>query len=401
MNVQHLIDAVVRQTTALIAQLATAGGVRAPLAHIANQVFLELTTELEAQGVSRKVSADMFGMALRAYIKKIRRLSESSSVRGRSLWEAVLDYVETGGVRTRAEVLIRFAHDDESLVRGALHDLVDTGLISSSGSGASVVYRKTTDEERNALLRNGSGLDEFLWVLIYRQGPLPELQLEQQLGVRSGTLRDALARLQADGRAREQDGRWCASGFAVPLGSDVGWEAALFDHYQALVKTICARLARLGNPRNSPITRAVVPTRWTFGRAIRTATKCSRRSNACAKSWRICAGACSSTTPNTPRPTSSTLSSFMPGSASPTSHSSEHPKNRRHSTTHPHPARTCNHANIDHSTPPQRAALWPAVSPPHGAHGRVFARRLQQLRRRLDTHGQRVTLRTLHRDHGL
>jgi hypothetical protein len=34
MNVKILIDSIVRQTTVLIAQLATAGGVRAPLAHV-------------------------------------------------------------------------------------------------------------------------------------------------------------------------------------------------------------------------------------------------------------------------------------------------------------------------------------------------------------------------------
>ena len=39
MNVQLLIDSIVRQTTVLVAQLATAGGVRAPLASVANQVF--------------------------------------------------------------------------------------------------------------------------------------------------------------------------------------------------------------------------------------------------------------------------------------------------------------------------------------------------------------------------
>ncbi len=63
-NAQVLIDAVVRQTTILIAQLATSGGARAPLAHVASQVFLDLADELDAQGVSRKVSADMFGMGL-------------------------------------------------------------------------------------------------------------------------------------------------------------------------------------------------------------------------------------------------------------------------------------------------------------------------------------------------
>jgi hypothetical protein len=70
MNGQLLIDAVVQQITVLIAQLATSGGVRVPVALIANQVFIQLARELESQGVSRKVSADMFGLALRTYQRK-------------------------------------------------------------------------------------------------------------------------------------------------------------------------------------------------------------------------------------------------------------------------------------------------------------------------------------------
>ena len=93
MRTQVLIDAVVRQTTVLIAQLATSGGVRAPLAHLASQVFLELARELEDQGVSRKVSADMFGLALRSYQRKTQRLRESATMRGRSLWESVFDFL--------------------------------------------------------------------------------------------------------------------------------------------------------------------------------------------------------------------------------------------------------------------------------------------------------------------
>lgn len=75
MESRHLIDAIVQQTTLLIAQLSTAAGIRAPLARLADQVFLELSRELEAQGVTRKVAADMFGLALRSYQKKIQRLS--------------------------------------------------------------------------------------------------------------------------------------------------------------------------------------------------------------------------------------------------------------------------------------------------------------------------------------
>ena len=46
MHVRLVIDAIVRQTTVLIAQLATSAGMRAPLAQIANQTFLSLTHEL-------------------------------------------------------------------------------------------------------------------------------------------------------------------------------------------------------------------------------------------------------------------------------------------------------------------------------------------------------------------
>jgi hypothetical protein len=46
MNRQVLIDQVVRQTMILIAQLATTGGTRAPLAHLADRVFFHLAREL-------------------------------------------------------------------------------------------------------------------------------------------------------------------------------------------------------------------------------------------------------------------------------------------------------------------------------------------------------------------
>lgn len=39
MNPRYLVDQLVRQTTVLIAQLSTASGIRAPLAHVADQVL--------------------------------------------------------------------------------------------------------------------------------------------------------------------------------------------------------------------------------------------------------------------------------------------------------------------------------------------------------------------------
>src|SRR5690349_24711223 len=100
MNTQLLIDAVVRQTTILIAQLATIGGARTPLADVAGQVFTDLARELQRQGVSRKVAADMFGLALRTYRRKLQRLTESQTVAGRSLWEAVHEFIGERGMGT-------------------------------------------------------------------------------------------------------------------------------------------------------------------------------------------------------------------------------------------------------------------------------------------------------------
>src|SRR5215510_3161330 len=108
MNLSVLIDSIVRQVTVLIAQLATSGGVRAPVAHIANQVFVQLARELESQGVSRKVSADMFGMALRAYQRKLRRLTEATTDPGSTLWRAALEHIRSAPLVTREQLVGRF-----------------------------------------------------------------------------------------------------------------------------------------------------------------------------------------------------------------------------------------------------------------------------------------------------
>jgi len=63
-NRNALIDAVVWQTTVLIADLATASGVRSPVAHVAQEVFVELVTELRALGCGRSIIANRFGTAL-------------------------------------------------------------------------------------------------------------------------------------------------------------------------------------------------------------------------------------------------------------------------------------------------------------------------------------------------
>ena len=146
-DVNALIDAIVRQTTVLIAQLATATGGRAPLVNTANRVFVDLVRELREQGLGNKVIADMFGLALRTYHDRVRRLSESTTFRGRSLWEATLAYIEERDVVRQAEVLDSFQKDDEASVRGVLADLADSGVVFRSGRGPATTYRAARPEE--------------------------------------------------------------------------------------------------------------------------------------------------------------------------------------------------------------------------------------------------------------
>ena len=262
MNVNALIDAIVRQTTVLIAHLATAAGVRAPLAHVANQIFLDLVAELRNQGVGGKVIADMFGMALRTYHARVRRLSESATDRGRTLWEAVLAYVQEQDLAQRSQVLHRFRYDDDATVRGVLNDLVESGMIFRAGRGERTVYRAAQPGDVADATADPVEADAALvLVAINRFQPASRADIEHVVRLEEGALAAALERLEGDGRATRQiteggaakgDAKkrelWRCDECVIPFGTPVGWEAAVFDHYQALVTALCTKL-RIGDTR--------------------------------------------------------------------------------------------------------------------------------------------------------
>jgi hypothetical protein len=243
-NAQVLIDSIVQQVTVLIAQLATSGGVRAPIAHIANQVFVDLARELEAQGVSRKVSADMFGMALRAYQRKLRRLTARGPGREGTLWRALLDAIAAAGTLERGELLERFGRDDEVLVRGLLRDLCESGVLSCSGQGNDAQYRLLSEQELRQRLADEQerGFDELLCALVYRGGPHTAQALAARLHMEPAALAARLDRLCASGRLELTEAGYATHDLSVPLRAEAGWEAAVLDHVQAVVQTICQRL---------------------------------------------------------------------------------------------------------------------------------------------------------------
>ena len=243
MNLKLLIDGIVRQTTVLLAQLSTASGTRSPLAHVADQVFLELAREIEAQGVRRQVVADMFGMALRSYQKKMQRLTESASVRQRTLWEAVLELVEQEQP-TRARVIERFRHDGDREVAAVLADLVRSGLIFVTGSGDGALYGLTTQAMRDRIeeQHDFDAVVNLAWMKVFRLEAATRAELIAALPVERPVVERAIQELLASGRLTEDDGVLRSSNVVLPLGAEQGWEAAVLDHFRAVATAIASKV---------------------------------------------------------------------------------------------------------------------------------------------------------------
>ncbi len=252
MNTNIFIDAIMRQTIVLIAQFSATAGIRAPLAHLANEVFLSLSQELESQGVSRKLVADMFGMALRTYQRRVQRLRESTTDHGKTLWQSVLEHLENKGRSSRLEMLERFSHDDPEAVAAVLNDLVQNGLAARTGNGASALFTKTGEENRRAIAREGKveTAAALVWLDLCRHPDAASADVAARLGLSEQIVTAAVDSLRARGRITMQpDGRITATPMVIPIGAEAGWEAAVFDHFRAVAAAITTKL-RQGHTRS-------------------------------------------------------------------------------------------------------------------------------------------------------
>jgi hypothetical protein len=251
MDAKLLIDSILRETVVLIAQLATASGIRAPLAHMADEVFLELSAELEAQGVSRKVVADMFGLALRGYQKRVHRLRELSTSSGQTLWQAVLETLQGQGPMSRRDLFRRFRKDDPAALGAVLTDLTSSGLAYRTGSGEGALYGVSREEDRLRLAREGTieTAAALLWLEIARHPAATAEQLAELLPIPETAREEALRQLVDDGRVSFVNERYRSDAALIPVGAEAGWEAAVFDHYRSVCAAIAAKL-RLGSTRS-------------------------------------------------------------------------------------------------------------------------------------------------------
>ena len=277
MDVTFLIDAIVRETTVLTAQLAgqsarraatatatdqsarrtataneTGFGRVATLAHAADQVFSGLTRELRSQGASHKGMAELFGVSLRTFHNRVSRLSESRTEPGHALWEAVYTYIDQHGPLTLPVLVHRFSADGKAGVLGVVKELVESGLVFRTGADARTLFRVARPDEhpRTDASESVERLAAVLWIAVHRFGPVTRAALAERVPVQDRRIDDALVRLQAEGlieqNPSEGEASYRAREVLIPWGSSAGWEAAVADHYQALVTTVTTKLRLWG-----------------------------------------------------------------------------------------------------------------------------------------------------------
>lgn len=244
---------VVRHTSSLIAALSTAEGERSPLNHIVDEVFAGLSRELEKLGVRHTVAADMFGMALRSYRQKVQRLRESETSPGETLWGALHTFIAAFPGVTLQQIKAKFPEDEEITIRGLLRDMIDNGLLFSSGKGAGTKYRIPSTEELREI---GARLDEdsveslaaLIWLQLYREGEMTRQSIQEFIHLSSIRIDEALAFLIGEGRieVRKRDGDevFVSTKLLIPVGEEAGWEAAVVDHHRVVCNAIAAKFAQ-------------------------------------------------------------------------------------------------------------------------------------------------------------
>ncbi|QQR90458.1 MAG: hypothetical protein IPJ88_01550 [Myxococcales bacterium] len=247
MELNLLVDGLVKQAMVLIAKVATTGGSRSPLAHLATQVFSELAEELRSKGLGHKVIADMFGISLRAYHAKPRRIRENPPARQANLWNEIVSFLENRPSAGRAEIIKQYPRTDPDLIVGLLNDMVESGWAFRSGDGRNARYRLVRADDIDE--GGTEAIAAMLRVLIHNRTQLSFDEAQQELpSLCSEKIRDALNHLEEEAQIVRKviAGKEIYESplLLLPVGQASGWAAAMVDHFQAVSNTISASAQR-------------------------------------------------------------------------------------------------------------------------------------------------------------
>lgn len=113
----------------IIASCAVRDGKRRNLSWVSDTLLAGIADELEAQGVTRKVAADMFGVSLRTYQRQVSR--DVPAHAGVTTSTMILTRLRRGAA-TRAEILSWFPSSRGQEVGSILSDMIAAGVLSPS-----------------------------------------------------------------------------------------------------------------------------------------------------------------------------------------------------------------------------------------------------------------------------
>lgn len=253
LNFAGIVERVVPLVAELFATLSSRNPLRMQFADIANQTLLDMVEVLRHDGVSQEAIAASLGLTINGFRAKVKQLKEryrdrtSGETRPPSMPRTLLERVFSHIEEQRGDRGSSFAQLQEDFrsikpdsLRGVLHFLVKSGLLSVSGSGRTRVYRVV---HRTA---SGPGILDAM-VLLFREGPLSQQTLAQRLGVTERRAGELIAHLDDAGRltrAALPDGTpgYTVAEYHVPVDSPEGYEAALFDHLSTVIRAICKKV---------------------------------------------------------------------------------------------------------------------------------------------------------------
>lgn len=148
----------------------------------------------------------------------------------------------------------RFHRDEENVVRGLLRDMVESQLVFCSGTEMNAVYRIATTDELKKMRDQQSecGLDEMVCAIIYREGPIEYNRLVDKSSLSPQVVEKVVQRLlsldRIQSETRKQRVFYSSKQLIVGLDSQSGWEASVYDHFHAMVRTVCSRLNKESYP---------------------------------------------------------------------------------------------------------------------------------------------------------
>lgn len=246
MHPSLLIDGVVRQFAALIAQLVHATDLRPTLADLPTRVFAEVDDALRRQGVRTSLLAGLFGLKLRTYHDHVRRARETLAQREMPLFGAIYRHVRDEGPVARWALDGAFEQVHPKVLAAVLDDLVASELVYQTGRGPATRYGVVDPADTAARIE---AVARLVWVTLYHASPADRARLTALLGDDPDALLDpALDQLIAAGRIEQLPGgdRWRCADYAIPFGDRAGLSAAVLDHVQAVVRTLSAKLGGAG-----------------------------------------------------------------------------------------------------------------------------------------------------------